>query len=197
MHKTSFYIINGITLYRLLSAPVLLLLLFSKQYEWFKWLLALSFFTDAIDGVLARRFKVTSVLGAKLDSIADDLTVAVGVVGMVVIYPDFIKGQLVWLIALFILFLIEVSFALRRYGKMSSFHTYFAKLSAILQGVFLILLFFLDKPVYFLFYATLVVTALQLIEEIILVALVPEFKTDVKGLYWVMQKKKTGSQSKT
>lgn len=194
MQKTSFYVINGITLYRLIAAPGLLILLLINQFELFKWLLAFSFFTDSIDGILARKFRVASLMGARLDSIADDLTVAVGLIGMIVIYPDFVREQMLPLILLFILFVIQASLAIRKYGKLSNFHTYLAKLSAILQGVFLILLFFLDRPNYFLFYATLVVTALQLLEEIILVFLLPEFKTDVKGLYWVMQKRRAAKR---
>lgn len=55
MKKTCYYIINGITLYRLLAAPVLVLLILTHQVNVFKWLLAVSFFTDLIDGWLARR----------------------------------------------------------------------------------------------------------------------------------------------
>jgi CDP-diacylglycerol--glycerol-3-phosphate 3-phosphatidyltransferase len=185
MHKTSYYIINGITLYRLISAPVLFILLINDQKEIFKWLLAASFFTDAIDGFLARYFKVTSVFGARLDSIADDLTVAVGVAGIIIIYPWFIKEQMMLLILLGVLFLVQVTLALKRYGKLTSFHTYLAKLAAVMQGVFILLLFFMDKPSYLLFYATIGVTALQLIEEIILVLTLKEYRTNVRSLFLV------------
>src|SRR5687767_4320299 len=91
MQKKSYYIINGITLYRLIAAPFLLFLILTRQSDLFKWLLAFSFFTDAIDGYLARKYKVVSVMGAKLDSLGDDLTVIVGVIGLFVLKPDFIK----------------------------------------------------------------------------------------------------------
>ncbi|MFZ1306482.1 MAG: CDP-alcohol phosphatidyltransferase family protein, partial [Ferruginibacter sp.] len=58
-HKRAWYIINGITVYRIIAAPFLLILLFTGKVDIFKWLLALSFFTDLIDGFLARKFKVT------------------------------------------------------------------------------------------------------------------------------------------
>lgn len=95
MKKGSYYIINGITLYRLVAAPVLVLLIFTHQVNVFKWLLAISFFTDLIDGWLARRFKATSILGARLDSIADDLTIVAGMVAVVVLKPEFLKQQMV------------------------------------------------------------------------------------------------------
>ena len=192
-HKRSYYIINGITLYRVIAAPLLLVLLFKEEYLLFKWLLLLSFFTDFIDGFLARKFKVSSVLGTRLDSIGDDLTVLVAVIGLLKTNFSFVKEQQVFFIILFILFLVQVTFSLIRYRKLTSFHTYLAKLAAFAQGVFLLLAFFLDKPLLPLFYAAVLITFLELVEEIIIVAILPSWKTNVKGLYWVLKNKKKGS----
>jgi CDP-diacylglycerol--glycerol-3-phosphate 3-phosphatidyltransferase len=75
---------------------------------------------------------------------------------------------------------------------MTTFHTCLAKSAAFMQGVFLILVFFTTEPVMLLFYAAAVITMLQLIEEIILVSLLTEWKANVKGLYWLIKKKKEG-----
>ena len=56
------HLVNGITLYRLVATLLLMSLLFTENMDLFKWLLAISFFTDAIDGWLARKFNVTSIL---------------------------------------------------------------------------------------------------------------------------------------
>lgn len=189
MQKTSYYIINSITLYRLIAAPFLLYLILTKQVDLFKWLLALSFFTDAIDGYLARRYKVVSILGSKLDSLADDLTVITGVIGLFLLRPDFINPRYMWLVFIFILFVIQLIFAYMRYGKTTSFHTLLAKLAAVLQGSFLILSFFMPEPIPLLFYITVIITALDLLEEIILVSLLPKWKADVKGIYWAIRQK--------
>jgi phosphatidylglycerophosphate synthase len=188
MKKGSYYIINGITGYRLLAAPVLVLLIFTHQVNAFKWLLAISFFTDLIDGWLARRFKATSILGARLDSIADDLTIVAGMVGAVVLKPAFMKQQMVFFIILFALFLIQIILALLRYGKVTSFHTYSAKLAALMQGSFLILLFFLPQPLEIIFFIAWGVTVIDLVEEIILVMILPKWEANVKGLYWVLKR---------
>lgn len=186
----SYYVINGITLYRIVTAPLLLVLLFLKQYDLFKCLLAVSFFTDLIDGFLARKYKVTSILGTKLDSIGDDLTVAVAVTGLFVIFPEFIRQQKWVFIILLGLFLTQMVYAFIRYGKMTNFHTLLAKTAALLQGIFLLLTFFTGQPYLLLFYTAAIVTILELIEEIILVYLLPEWKANVRGLYWVLTKKK-------
>jgi CDP-diacylglycerol--glycerol-3-phosphate 3-phosphatidyltransferase len=190
MQKSSYYIINSITLYRLIAAPFLLLLVFLRETDSFKWLLAFSFFTDAIDGYLARRYKVVSVMGAKLDSWGDDLTVIAGTIGLFVIRPEFIRKEYIWLLFVFIIFLVETISALVRYKKITSFHTLLAKLAAILQGCFLILSFFVTEPPLLLFYTAVSVTALQLTEEIVLIFLLPEWKANVKGLYWLLRQKK-------
>ena len=187
--KQAWYVINGITLYRVIAAPFLLVLLFTKQYDIFKWLLAVSFFTDLIDGYLARKFKVTSILGTKLDSIGDDLTVLVGLIAMFVLKLEFIKQHVIIFVILLVLFLVQSSYALIRYKKMTNFHTYLAKTAALLQGVFLILVFFTDEPNLILFYAATIVTMLELAEEIILVRMLPKWQANVKGIYWVLKNK--------
>ena len=189
-HKKAWYVINGITLYRIVAAPFLLVLLFSGQYDIFKWLLGVSFFTDMIDGFLARKYKVASIMGTKLDSIGDDLTVLVGIIALFVMKGSFIRQEKIIFIILLVLFLIQTSYAFIRYRKMTNFHTYLAKAAALLQGVFLLVTFFTDEPNIILFYAAAFITTLELIEEIILVRLLPEWETNIKGIYWVFKKKK-------
>jgi len=191
-HKQAWYIINGITLYRVIAAPFLLILLFTGYYQVFKWLLAVSFFTDLIDGYLARKFKVTSVMGTRLDSIGDDLTVLAALIGLFVMNPAFIKAHITELIILFIVFVIETSYALYRYGKMTNFHTYLAKLAAFLQGIFLLVAIIFNEPNLVLFYAAASITLIEMIEELLITAVLPDWQTNVKGLYWVLKRKKAG-----
>jgi cardiolipin synthase (CMP-forming) len=187
-HKLSYYMVNGITWYRLIAAPFLILLIIYQRPDLFKWLLALSFFTDAIDGFLARRYGVASSFGAKLDSVADDFTIVAGVVGAIVFKPEFLQQEIVLVIVMLALLVIQTIYSISRYGKISSFHTYLAKLAAVLQGTFLILLFFLPEPVYFLFYIAAFVTIAELVEEIILVFVLKKWQPNVRGLYYVLKR---------
>jgi CDP-diacylglycerol--glycerol-3-phosphate 3-phosphatidyltransferase len=187
MSKRAYYMVNAITLYRIIAAPVMIVFLVINQVHVFKWMLAISFFTDAIDGHLARKYNVNSMVGAKLDSIGDDLTVAVGVAGIFVFQPAFLREVATPLLLLTALFSVQVALAFMRYGRMSSFHTYAAKVAALFQGSFLILFFFLENSIPVLFYATVIITAIDLVEEIIIVIILREWKTDVKGLYWVLR----------
>ncbi|MEO8148374.1 MAG: CDP-alcohol phosphatidyltransferase family protein [Bacteroidia bacterium] len=190
MSKLSNNIINGITIYRIAAAPLLFVLIFTGKIELFKWLLAVSFFTDFIDGYLARKYKVTSILGSRLDSIGDDLTVLAAFVGLIVFKREFFREELIALIILFALFIVQNIFAIVRYRKITSFHTYLAKTAAILQGLFFIQMFLLPQPFYFLFYAAAFVTGIELIEETLIVIALPTWEANVKGLYWVLKRKK-------
>jgi phosphatidylglycerophosphate synthase len=181
--KPSYYIVNGITMYRLTAAPFLLLLAVLGHLTLFKWLAAISFLTDAIDGPLARKYKVESVFGSRLDSVADDATVLVSTIGLWIIYPDFVSQHAFIIIGLLALFCIQTIGAVIAYGKVTSFHTYLAKLA--------FMLIFFDLPLAInAFYFACLITALELIEEIILVLVLQEWKANVKGLYWILRTKK-------
>jgi len=188
MHKPGYYRINAITLYRLIAAPVLLLLLFNEQLAIFKWLLAVSFLTDAIDSYLARRYKVTSKFDSVLDSVSDDLTIAVAIVGIILVNPEFLRKELALVAIQVLLFITQICFALIRYRKISSFHTYLAKFVTVFQGIFLVLFYWLPEPVYVLFYFVSALTIADLLEEIVLVAITPKWENDIKGLYWVIKR---------
>jgi phosphatidylglycerophosphate synthase len=182
-------LVNLITLYRIVTAPLLLALAFSNNWILFKWLLLASFSTDAVDGYLARKFKAVSILGSKLDSLGDDLTVLVGLIALLKLHPEFCQEQMMFFLVLLALFLIQFVSALLKYRRTTSFHTYFAKLAAVLQGCFLLSVYFFETIYYPLFYFAVAVTAVELAEEIIMVFVLPEWKSDVKGLYWAMKEK--------
>lgn len=185
----SFYLVNGITLYRVIAAPFLFALIFLDQPGIFKWALGISFFTDAIDGYFARRYRVVSVFGAKMDSLGDDLTIAAAITATFVYHLSFLKEEIYILGTVFTIYLLQMSLSFFKYRRLTSFHTYQAKLAAVLQGLFFLVLFFLGKPDYALFYLAAGVTAFQLMEEIILVLLLPVWRTDVKGLYWLLKER--------
>ena len=172
-------------------APLVICLAFLHNEDLFKWLLALSFLTDAIDGLLARKYHVTSKKGSRLDSLGDDLTVLAAFIGMLVFKMDFVRQQLLILLILAGLWLLQLILALMRYRRLTSFHTWLAKGAAILQGSFLLLLFFLPSPPLILFYIAAAATGLDLVEEIIMVLLLKEWKADVKGLYSIFRSRRS------
>jgi CDP-diacylglycerol--glycerol-3-phosphate 3-phosphatidyltransferase len=180
-----FNIADWFSFYRIMAAPFLILLIVLDQRTLFSWFLVISFSTDAIDGYLARTLKITSSRGSFLDSFGDQSTFFAAVLGMLFFEWEFIvKHYLIIIIAL-ILYFIQTIMAYRKYGKASSFHTYLAKITAVLQGIFIVTLFMI-KPVEWLFYLTIALGLIEIFEEIIMVTMYDEWVTDVKGIWWAL-----------
>jgi cardiolipin synthase len=190
MRRTAYYFTNAITFYRLLAAPFLMYLVWNGNADLFKWVLPISFFSDLLDGFVARKFNVTSPLGSRIDSLADDLTILAATIAVLKFKFYFISENKEVISFMLLLFLFQLIYSLLKFRKISSFHTYMAKAAALLQGSFLIFLFLLPQPLYWLFHFAAIATILDLIEEIILVRLLPHYEINVKGIYWIFAKRR-------
>ncbi|HEU5266269.1 MAG TPA: CDP-alcohol phosphatidyltransferase family protein [Jatrophihabitans sp.] len=75
---------NALSVLRLLGVPLFLWLLLGPHADgWALLVLAVSGFTDWLDGVLARKLHQTSTIGALLDPLADRLYILATLVGLV------------------------------------------------------------------------------------------------------------------
>lgn len=177
---------NAISACRLAATPVLLIAALERWALVFAWLLLACLLSDIIDGLIARTFRWQSPLGAALDSIADLLVMIIGAVGLVTMqWPVLVAHA--WQLEL-LLFLIvgEVAIAFWRYHRPSSFHTYLVRLSAYGQGAFVLALFFWGFRAW-LFYAAWAISCIAEVEEWVLLALLPTWTHDVRGVYWVLK----------
>lgn len=185
----NFNIADWFSFYRIAAAPFLLILIWLDNRLLFTWLLLISYSTDMIDGYLARKFKISSVRGSQLDSVGDQLTFAVGLIGVWVFEKDFVIENSFWIFLGLSLYILQMVLAFLKYGKTTSFHTYLAKLSAVAQGVFILWLLFFG-PVYWLFYFMIFLGVIETIEEITLIFLYDNWVAGVKGIYWAINDKR-------
>jgi len=185
----NFNIADWFSFYRIFAAPFLLGLIWLDLRLVFTWLLLISFCTDMVDGYLARKYKMTSARGSQLDSMGDQLTVIVGLVGMYFFRTAFIHENLLLILIVFIPYFVQMVLAYSKYGKATAFHTYLAKLSALLQGIFILWSLFFH-PVYGFFYVMLAFSLLETFEEITLIFMYDHWAPDVKGIYWAYQDKR-------
>lgn len=178
----NYNIADWFSFYRIASAPLLLLLIF-LDFRWlFACLLFISYLTDAIDGYLARKYKITSPRGSQLDSIGDQITLTVGLVGLFYFETQFIKTNLVIILIAFAPYLIQMVIAYYKYGKATAFHTYLAKTSAVVQSVFIVSALFFE-PIYTLFYLMIAIGILETLEEITLIFMYDTWVSDVKSIF--------------
>ncbi len=185
----NFNIADWFSFYRIVAAPFLLILIWFDLRLIFTWLLLISYCTDAIDGYLARRLKITSARGSQLDSFGDQITLIVGLTGLFYFETVFIKTNLVLILIAFIPYITQMLIAYFKYGKATAFHTYLAKLSAILQSVFILWSLFFS-PEYALFYIMIIIGLLETFEEIALIFMYDQWASDVKGIFWALRDKR-------
>lgn len=185
----NFNIADWFSFYRIFAAPFLLILICLDHRMIFTWLLLLSYTTDAIDGYLARRLKITSARGSQLDSFGDQITLIVGLIGLFYFETNFIKTNLILILIAFIPYIVQMLIAFFKYGKATAFHTYLAKLSAVLQSVFILWSLFFS-PEYVLFYLMIIIGLLETSEEITLIFMYDQWASDVKSVFWALRDKR-------
>ena len=185
----NFNIADWFSFYRVIAAPFLLVLLWLEERELFTWFLLISYTTDMIDGFLARRLKITSARGSQLDSMGDQITFIIGILGLFIFETEFINSNYIIILIAFSPYIIQMLIAYKKYGKATAFHTYLAKLSAVVQGVFILWVLF-SGPIYWLFYTMLILGLLETIEEITLIFMYKEWASDIKGIYWALKDKR-------
>lgn len=182
----NFNIADWFSFYRVAAIPFLVLALLYGDQKIFTWLLLVSYSTDAIDGQLARRLNLCSARGAQLDSLGDQLTLIAGVIGMWVFLSDFVIAYKYPIILALSLYMLQMIIAYIKYGKATAFHTYMAKTSALIQGVFVLSALFFS-PVIWLFWVVIGIGILETAEEITLIFMYKNWVKDVKGYFWALK----------
>ena len=184
---------NAISAARLLAVPVLALLVVEKRREPFQWVLLACYLSDIVDGLIARGFRLRSQLGAFLDSTADLLVSFAALASLVVFQWEFLAAHYKELCVVVGLHLAEMGVSLWRYGRISSFHTILNRIAAYSQGIFIMSLFFWGYHGW-IFQAAIGLTILAFAEEFLLLYFLPEWRTDVRGVYWIVAERSAATE---
>ena len=171
---------NWLSCLRLALAPLLLVLAWKHRPVSFLACLCLSLASDLADGFLARYLDQKSELGAKLDSWGDLATYTAFGIGAWWLWPDVIRAE-VWCVAVVVAsYTLPSLLAFLKFGRLTSYHTRGAKLSALLMGPALLLLF--GWQVTWLFRVATVVLLAAEIEEIAITLVLRRWHADVPSL---------------
>jgi cardiolipin synthase (CMP-forming) len=175
---------NALSIARLAATPALVLCAVLGAETAFTWILVPALITDAIDGVIARRFRLESELGARLDSLADGLLFFSAVFGVWTFHREVITAHAPACVLVIGAWVLENLAALLRYGRLSSFHTYASKAAGYVLALFIGTLF-VWRFIPALFYLAVAVCVAASAEELVLVWRLPGWRRDVRGLYWL------------
>jgi len=122
----------------LLSMALLLIVPFSPLFYTLYIICGLS---DMVDGYIARKLKITSKLGARLDSIADFI---MAVVLFIVLIPviNLTKDLILWIIGIGAIRVVSMIVTYKKYRTFAILHTYGNKITGMALFLFPLLLIY-------------------------------------------------------
>ena len=162
---------NLITFSRIILVPFLFYFAYTQEKYIFVILFLTAGLTDILDGYFARRLNQTSLFGARLDSIADDVILLSLVFWLYWLLPEFLIKNWYLFVLIYLTFLISLYIQYILSTKKTGLHLWSAKFSFFMIFV-VITLFVLYKPyewmlylLTFLILSTIIETSIKLLKN--------------------------------
>jgi len=181
---------NALSAYRLFALPFILYAIYTANRNLFILLISINLISDILDGLIARLFNLQTEFGAKLDSVADIGTYLMAFLGMITLEKAFVSSYKVEFIILIALWIIPQLCALIKFRRFPSFHLWSYKVTGYVQGIFIFSYFTVGfyQPY---FYLMLLISCLAYLEELILVLMLPQLRSNLKSIFLVSLRKLT------
>ena len=174
---------NLLSGFRLIAAPFLLCIAWFGHHNMFLVLLAISLFTDSIDGFIARRLKVASEIGSKLDSWGDMATYLTLPLCAWWLWPEILRREALYVILVLAAFVSPLIAGFLKYRSLPSYHTWAAKISAVLISVSAFMIFVAD--ISWPFRIAVMVQVLVACEEIAITIRLTKLQSNVRSFWHV------------
>ena len=178
------FIPNILSGYRLLAIIPLVWLLVNKSAPLFALLLCISLVTDILDGFIARRFNVATELGARLDSIADLLTIITAALGVYTFKMDDLAPLLIQFYIYLGLLSAQSIISLLRFRRFPSLHTYMNKTAGYGMGIFFFILFAVGMHVW-LWHVVITLAIIAATEALLILLSLDKAKSNVKSIFHI------------
>lgn len=195
MTRTLRQLPNALSLFRIAMVPVLGALALHGHGELFLGALLLSLGSDVVDGQVARRAGVATETGARLDSWGDLATYATLPLFAWWLWPELLLAEVRYLACALLAYAAPLAVGLLRFGRLTSYHTWLAKGTAVLMGVSLFVLFG-GGPAWPFHVATFLLV-LEAAEEIAISFALPRWRSDVPSLWHAVHRRQTEPSSRS
>jgi phosphatidylglycerophosphate synthase len=159
---------NLISWFRLYLVPVLWVLALTGNEFNLGLLLAVAFISDGLDGFIARKFKLSTKFGSKLDSVADAALQLSAWIWLLMLEPDVIRNHawLFWTAS--VISAGSMMIGLIKFGGLPNLHLYSTKVAGFFISLFLVTTFIIEGYSVPLFYITAVLVTIGAAETFLL-----------------------------
>jgi CDP-diacylglycerol--glycerol-3-phosphate 3-phosphatidyltransferase len=182
---------NALSIVRIVLAPCLVLLAWRGASTAFAVGFALCLLTDIADGQIARRFGLTTELGAKLDSWGDVLTYLAVLPGLFWLHRQFVSDSAIALGVVVASYLIPIGAGFLKYRQLTSYHTRLNTVSAYALGGSLLVIFASGPAA--TFYVAAAIILVSQIEELAITAVLPTCQANVPSLRHALRRRSIAS----
>jgi CDP-diacylglycerol--glycerol-3-phosphate 3-phosphatidyltransferase len=174
---------NILSGFRIIAAPFLLYFAWMGYQNLFIGLLLISLSTDAIDGYIARRLNFTSDIGTKLDSWGDLATYITVPFCAWWLWPEMLKKEAFYVFIVIGAYVMPIIAGLIKFQRLPSYHTWGAKIAAVIMSVGVLILFVtgINWP----FRCAAVVQAIVACEEVLITIKLSELQGNVHSLWHI------------
>jgi CDP-diacylglycerol--glycerol-3-phosphate 3-phosphatidyltransferase len=176
---------NSLSIFRILAAPFLIIFAWFNMPNLFFILFALMLLSDALDGFIARLLNQTSEIGARLDSYGDITTYLSTPIAVWFLYPQIIKAEISYIIMAIVVYILPAIFALIKFGKLASYHTWITKISAVLMSLGVVMLLLFGENL--LFHIGVYFLVIEAIENISITLLLKEQKNNIHSIWHIKE----------
>lgn len=185
----NFNVPNVLSFYRILALPFIFYTIYSSQKSLFITLISVNLISDILDGYIARKFKLETEIGARLDSLADIGTYLGAFAGMIILENKFVSEHSVSFTGIISLYISVQIIALIRFKRTTSFHLFSSKILGYIQGIFIFTYFVVGYNLWY-FYFMIILSIITYSEALIIVIFIPQLRSNVKGLYFILKEYK-------
>ena len=186
--KSLYSIPNLLSFYRIISFPAVLYFALTRNELMYFILILIDLITDILDGFIARRFNLQTEFGARLDALADIGMYILAFSGVVIFKANELEPYIFSLLFFFSVFILPKIISWIKFKRFPSLHLISSKIGGYLQGFFFLSMFTIGFSSVF-YYIMIICGILSFMEQIIIVLIVKEMKSNMKGLYWIFKDK--------
>ncbi|MFC1813250.1 CDP-alcohol phosphatidyltransferase family protein [Thermodesulfobacteriota bacterium] len=179
---------NFLSGFRLVAAPFLVYLAWTGHPNLFLVLLTISLFSDFIDGFIARKLNVASELGTRLDSWGDLATYLTVPLCAWWLWPEIIKRESFFVLVVMGAYMVPLIAGFMKFRRLPSYHTWAAKITAVLMSVSVLVLFVAD--IAGLFRVAAIFQALVACEEVAITIRLSEWQCNIHSFWHISGRSK-------
>lgn len=187
---------NMLTSLRIILSFTLLFFMQAEYQKVFLIIYTVAWFTDAIDGTVARVLKIQSEFGSKLDDIADTLLGAVMGLSIFIWIKSDLFMFLPYALPLIAIRIFNIFYTRKKYGRPYVIHTYGNKITSfiafLLPITYIVFSNFTDINPYFFFYAVIIVGSLASFEEMVIHITSEKFNYKKKSIFITLPEEVSG-----